>query len=88
LVEAALSLLPLLDDGSADELSDTAFRRVESLVTRLRVTPPASPRALPELEARLARYRKADRNTGIMALALVIVVVALVAWGLYAYLHH
>jgi hypothetical protein len=89
LVEAALLVLPLLQDGSADDLSDAASRRLEALLTRLRIAPPATnPRALGELEARLARYRKADRNLGIVALLVVAVLVGLVVWGLYAWLHH
>jgi hypothetical protein len=89
LVEASLSLLPLLDDGSVDDLSESAFRRLEALVTRLRIAgSAANPRALEELEARLARHRKADRNTGILAVLMVLTVVGLCAWGLYAWLHH
>jgi hypothetical protein len=89
LVEAGLGLLPILQDGSADEVSDAAFRRLEAVVTRLRLAPPASnPRALSELESRLGRYRKADRILNVVAAAVVMAVLGLSGWGLVTWLHH
>ncbi|WP_394844871.1 hypothetical protein LZC95_48465 [Pendulispora brunnea] len=88
LVEAGLQCLPLLKDGEADEVSLAASNRLDAISARLRLhgDKPEAQRAAADFEARLERFRRAERNLMVLALGVVAVIVALVVWGITAYL--
>lgn len=60
LLEAGLRLVPMLGDANTqDALANAAMERLDAVLIKLRVAAPDEQvrRALPELEARLARHR-------------------------------
>jgi hypothetical protein len=82
LVEAALQCFVLLRDGDADEVSDAAAERLAAIATRLRLGRPDEPtrRALAEIDERLARFRRGQRQLAWMATALVLFVLVAGGW--------
>jgi hypothetical protein len=89
LVEAGLQCLPLIEDGQVTDRP--VVQRLEAIATRLRIAQLPSEeahRALAEFQARIQRYERADRNLGIIIVAVLLVICAAAGFGLWSCAHH
>lgn len=84
LVEAGLQCLPLIEDEKVEDRP--VVQRLEAITARLRVqghADAAAQRAIAEFEGRIARYEKADTRLGWTVAGVILVVLALVAGGVW-----
>jgi hypothetical protein len=69
LVEAGLQCIPMIRDGASDPVTEAAVRRLETVVSALRMASRSSNNvfALKEFETRLKKFHKEDRFVSIIA---------------------
>ncbi len=78
LIEAGLRCMPLVDvEQTTNRVSTTALQRLQAIIARLHIIgdDPEIGRACSEFQAKIAEFRRADRNLGIgvmIALAVVL----------------